>query len=81
MDGFKDGLPAPLMDWEFTEASAEECHAMGSNTLCLEPGKVFIGAQHERLINEIEKKGCVPIPVNYDAVEWYGGGKSEHHRS
>jgi N-dimethylarginine dimethylaminohydrolase len=74
MDGFKDGLPAPLRDWEFIEASAEECHAMGSNTLCLEPGKVFIGAQHERLINEIEKKGCVPIPVNYDAVEWYGGG-------
>lgn len=74
MDAFKEGVPEPLKDWEFVEASPSECHAMGSNTLCLEPGKVFIGSRHERLISEIEKRGCVPIPVDYDAVEWNGGG-------
>lgn len=74
MDGFKEGVPKPLKDWEFIEATAEEGHAMGTNTLCLEPGKVFIGAQHERLIAEIDKKGDVPIPVKYDDVEWNGGG-------
>ncbi|HJN05081.1 MAG TPA: arginine deiminase family protein, partial [Bacteroidales bacterium] len=74
MDGFKEGIPRILKDWEFIEASPEECHAMGSNTLCLEPGKVFMGSQYKRLINEIEKKGCEPIPVDYDAVEWNGGG-------
>jgi len=74
MDAFKEGVPSPLKDWEFIAASADECHAMGCNTLCLEPGKVFIGSKHERLINEVEKKGCVPIPVDYDAVEWNGGG-------
>jgi N-dimethylarginine dimethylaminohydrolase len=74
MDAFKEGVPDPLKDWEFIEASPEECHVMGSNTLCLEPGKVFIGSKHERLISEIEKRGCVPISVDYDAVEWNGGG-------
>ena len=74
MDAFKEGVPDPLKDWEFIEASPEECHVMGSNTLCLEPGKVFIGSKHERLISEIDKRGCVPISVDYDAVEWNGGG-------
>jgi len=74
MAGFKEGIPEPLKDWEFIEATAEEAHAMGTNTLCLEPGSVFIGAQHERLIEEIDKKGCAPIPVRYDDVEWNGGG-------
>ncbi|HJO94846.1 MAG TPA: arginine deiminase family protein [Victivallales bacterium] len=74
LDGFKNGIPEVFKDWEFIEASLEECHAMGSNTLCLEPGVVFIGAQHKRIIKEIEKKGCTPIPVEYDAVEYHGGG-------
>ena len=74
IDGFKNGIPEMLKDWEFIEASAEECHAMGCNTLCLEPGTVFIGSQHERIIKEIEKKNCTAIPVDYDAIEWYGGG-------
>ncbi|MBW1868143.1 MAG: hypothetical protein JRI73_02360 [Deltaproteobacteria bacterium] len=74
LDGFQNGIPEILKDWEFIEATAEECHSMGSNTLCLEPGTVFIGSQHKRIIKEIEKKNCTPIPVDYDAVEWYGGG-------
>jgi len=74
LDGFKNGVPEIFKDWDFIEATAEECHVMGCNTLCLEPGVVFIGAQHKRLIKEIEKKGCTPIPIEYDAVEFHGGG-------
>ena len=74
LDGFKEGLPEVLKDWDIIEATAEECHVMGSNTICLEPGTVFIGSQHKRLINEIEKKGCTAIPVDYDLIEFHGGG-------
>src|SRR5262249_6863622 len=49
-------LPAPMEDWEVIEATAEEAHALGCNTLCLEPGMVIVGAEHRRLINEIESE-------------------------
>lgn len=30
--------------------------------------------ENEKIIKEIEKKNCIAIPVDYDAIEWYGGG-------
>lgn len=49
LPGLKDGkLPEPIKDWEIIEATAEEAHALGCNTICLEPGVVVIGAEHKR---------------------------------
>jgi N-dimethylarginine dimethylaminohydrolase len=57
MQGLKEGqLPSPIKDWEVIEATAEEAHSLGCNTICLEPGVVIIGAEHKRLIREIEKR-------------------------
>jgi len=67
-------LPAPIQDWEVIEATAEEAHALGCNTLCLEPGMVIIGAEHRRLISEIEKRGAGVLPVPFDAPSEVGGG-------
>jgi N-dimethylarginine dimethylaminohydrolase len=62
--GLKDGqLPGPVKDWEIIEATAEEAHTLGCNTICLEPGVVIIGAEHKRLIREIEKRGVQIVPV------------------
>ena len=36
MQGLKEGqLPKPIKDWEIIEATAEEAHSLGCNTLCL----------------------------------------------
>ena len=60
----KDGrLPAPIKDWEIIEVTAEAAHSLGCNTLCLEPGVVIIGAEHKRLIKEIEKRKVQVVAV------------------
>jgi N-dimethylarginine dimethylaminohydrolase len=73
--GLKDGrLPEPIKDWEVIEATAAEAHALGCNTLCLEPGLVIAGAEHKRLIQEIEKHGGAVVPVPFSKPSEYGGG-------
>jgi glycine amidinotransferase len=74
MGGLKEGrLPAPIKDWEVIEATAEEAHSLGCNTLCLEPGVVVIGAEHKRLIREIEKRGVQVVAVPFDKPSELGG--------
>ena len=75
MPGLKDGrLPKPIKDWEVIEATAEEAHTLGCNTVCLEPGVVLIGAEHRRLITEIERRGVTAVPVPFDKPPEIGGG-------
>ena len=75
MGVLKEGrLPAPIKDWEVIEATAEEAHSLGCNTLCLEPGAVLIGAEHKRLIKEIEKRKVRVVPVPFDKPSELGGG-------
>jgi glycine amidinotransferase len=47
---------------------------VGCNTLCLEPGAVLIGAEHKRLIREIEKRGVRVVAVPFDKPSELGGG-------
>jgi N-dimethylarginine dimethylaminohydrolase len=75
MQGLKEGqLPAPVKDWEVIEATAEEAHSLGCNTICLEPGVVIIGAEHKRLIREIEKRGVLVVAIPFDKPSELGGG-------
>ena len=73
MPGLRQGqLPKPIEDWEIIEATAEEAHSLGCNTLCLEPGVVIIGAEHKRLIGEIEQRQVqvIPVPFNRTLGTW-----------
>jgi N-dimethylarginine dimethylaminohydrolase len=75
MRGLKEGqLPAPVKDWEVIEATADEAHTLGCNTICLEPGVVIIGAEHKRLIRELERRGVQVIGVPFDKPSELGGG-------
>ena len=53
---FRNGLPGPIQEWEVIEASLEEGHALGVNTMCLAPNVVVIGEEHQRLIKELETR-------------------------
>lgn len=75
MGGLAQGrLPEPIRDWEVIEATAEEAQVMGCNTFCLEPGVVLVGAEHTRIIKEIEKRNATVIPVPFDKPSELGGG-------
>ncbi len=75
MGGLKDGgLPEPIKNWDVIEATAEEAHALGCNTICLEPNVVVIGAEHGRLIKEIEKRGARTLTVPFEQPSRWGGG-------
>ncbi len=81
LDALADGkLPDIIANWDIIPASAEECLAMGSNTVCLEPNVILIGAEHTRLIKEVEKKNghCIPIPFDKPS-EWGGGIRCSTH--
>ena len=47
---FKSGLPGLLKEWEIIEATPEEGHALGVNTMCLAPNVVLIAEEQQRLI-------------------------------
>jgi N-dimethylarginine dimethylaminohydrolase len=73
--GLKEGqLPRVIKDWEIIEANAEEAHALGCNTICLEPDVVIISVEHKRLIREIEKRGVSIVPIPFDKPSELGGG-------
>jgi N-dimethylarginine dimethylaminohydrolase len=74
MPGLKEGQLPSVRDWEVIEATAEEAHTLGCNTICLEPGVVIIGAEHKRLIREIEKRGVSVVTVPFDKPSELGGG-------
>jgi N-dimethylarginine dimethylaminohydrolase len=73
--GLKEArLPGPVRDWDVIEATAEEAHTLGCNTICLEPGVVIMGAEHRRLIRKIEAHGVQVVPVPFDKPSELGGG-------
>jgi len=73
--GLKDGLPAPVKDWEVIKATPEEAHALGCNTVCLEENTVLIAEEHTRLIKELEKrKANVVSGFRMDIASHWGGG-------
>lgn len=73
-EAFLDGLPEPIADWEIIEATAQEAHVMGCNTVCVEQNKVIIPNEHTRLIDELVKRD-VEIVGDF-SFEWIsrGGG-------
>jgi glycine amidinotransferase len=72
---FRNGLPGPIQEWEVIEASPEEGHALGVNTMCLAPNVVVIGEEHQRLIKKLKTRGVDTVSgFRTDVVSLWGGG-------
>jgi N-dimethylarginine dimethylaminohydrolase len=72
---FRNELPSPIQEYEVIEASPEEGHAMGVNTMCLAPNVVVIGEEHQRLIKELETREVEVVSgFRTDVVSLWGGG-------
>lgn len=74
-DGFLDGLPRPIADWEIIDATADEAHAMGCNTVCIGPNRVVIPREHTRLIDELLKRDVEIVgDFGFEGISRGGGG-------
>lgn len=73
LEGLLNGLPEFLTDWDIIPATFKEAHALGCNTICLDANKVLIGAEHVRLINELERIGVEVVSVPMENVSKFGG--------
>ncbi|WP_158887498.1 dimethylarginine dimethylaminohydrolase family protein [Amycolatopsis anabasis] len=72
---FRHGLPDVVSDWDIIEATADEAHAMGCNTLCLAPNKVVVPQEHTRLIEALARHDAdVVSGFTFDLVSEFGGG-------
>lgn len=72
--GGRDGFPEFMKDWEFVNATYKEAKAMGCNGINLAPNKTVIGAEHIRIINELEKRGVECVKLPYADASAFGGG-------
>lgn len=74
-DAFLGGLPDPISDWEIIEATAEEAHAMGCNSVCVAPNRVVIANEHTRLIEELLRRDVEIVgDFGFAAISQGGGG-------
>ncbi|MFE0027742.1 arginine deiminase family protein [Amycolatopsis sp. NPDC059021] len=72
---FPGGLPGLLAGWEIIDATEDEAHAMGCNTVCLAPNKVVIPRRHDRLIGRLAEHGAeVVTGFDFDLISEFGGG-------
>jgi len=74
LSAFPNGLPELLKSWEIIEATSDEAHAMGTNTMCLENNTVVIGSEQGRLIDEIKKHGGNIVSTPTETLSRWGGG-------
>ncbi len=74
LKGGIDALPKFMKDWEFIEATEEEAHKLGTNSLCLEPGVVLMDSTLTRIVKEVEKRGVKVVGIPFDGPAWVGGG-------
>ena len=68
-----DGLPAPIRDWEVLEITRDEMVAHATVGVSLDQKRYLIDRRHERVINELARRGIEPIPTTCDAVGYWGG--------
>jgi glycine amidinotransferase len=75
-----DGLPMSLRDWDKIEVSPEEAKLLATNGLVLEPGRIIIDADNQRVIEELRKRKVDVIPIPFDGPIRTGGGlRCAHH--
>lgn len=79
-EGFVEGLPESIRDWDYVEVSLEEAKHLAANCLVLDEHSVIIDEQHHRIGQELARRGVEVIEIPYDAVATWGGAfRCSHH--
>ena len=67
-------LPESIRDWTFIDVTPTEAASLGTNGLPLNPETTLIGAQHQRIIEEVRNHNHEVIEVPYAIPSFMGGG-------
>ena len=68
-----DGLPKPLKDWEVIEITEQECASLATVGVSLDPDRYMINYKHNRIMEELDRRGIEPIPLETDHISFWGG--------
>lgn len=80
LEALPNGLPASLADWDVIEVRADEAKKLGCNGLILDSNAYVMDAAHQRVADELAKRGTNVITIPYDAPAMFGGGlRCSHH--
>jgi len=66
-------LPEPVRDWDVIELTLEECLALGTVGMNIDPKTHLIDRRLERVIAELEKRGVSCVPLEIDELADWGG--------
>ena len=72
-DGFVDGLPEWIADWDVIDVSVEEAHNLGTNHMVVSSDVSIVASEHERIALELEKRGIEVIRTPYREIFKFGG--------
>ena len=67
------GLPAPFRDWEVIEITEQECITLATVGISLDPQRYMINHRHNRIMEELDKRGIEPIPLETEHISFWGG--------
>lgn len=73
LPAFVEGLPEPLRDWEVIELTQAEAEAHATVGVSLDERHYMIDPHHNRVMDELGKRGVEPVPVPSDALAFWGG--------
>jgi N-dimethylarginine dimethylaminohydrolase len=66
-------LPAPIADWDLIELTEEEARSLATVGINLDQQRHVIDHRLTRVIEELDRRGVQPIPIEVDhLVEWGG---------
>ena len=67
------GLPAPFRDWEVIEITEQECLTLATVGISLDSQRYMINHRHNRIMEELDKRGIEPIPLETEHISFWGG--------
>lgn len=68
-----DGLPEPVKDWEVIELTEQEARTFATVGVSLDEKTYMLPAGHNRVIDELDRRGVEPVPVPADQIGFWGG--------
>jgi len=73
MPALAEGLPEPLKDWDVIELTHEEMMGHATVGVSLDAKRYLIDPHHNRVMDELYRRGVEPIPTPSDAIGYWGG--------
>jgi glycine amidinotransferase len=73
LPAFENGLPDPIKDWDVIELTHSEMEGHATVGVSLDDQRYMINPRHNRVMDELGKRGIEPISTPCDDIGYWGG--------